>query len=49
MNIMFEFKTFGFEIMLNCHLSQKFKLIKRGECNHLINILTLSFDFLCIG
>lgn len=29
--------------VLNHHLSQKLKLIKMGECNNLINILTHSF------
>jgi hypothetical protein len=37
----FELMTFGFDTMLNHHLPQRFKLIRRDEFNHLINILTL--------
>jgi hypothetical protein len=37
-----ELKTFGFDTILNYHLSQKLKLIERGKFNHLINTLTLS-------
>jgi len=38
----FELRTFGFDTMLNHHLSQKFKLIEIGKFNHLIKTLTLS-------
>jgi hypothetical protein len=37
----FELKIFGSNIMLNYHLPQKFKLIKKYKFNHLINTLTL--------
>ena len=37
----FELKTFDFYIMLNYHLSQKFKLIKRNRFNYLIITLTI--------
>jgi hypothetical protein len=36
----FELRTFGFDTMLNHHLSQKLKLIGRCKFNHLINTLT---------
>jgi hypothetical protein len=38
----FELMTSGFDIMLNHHLSQKFKLIGRDKFNHLIYILIFS-------
>jgi hypothetical protein len=36
----FEFKTFGFDTILNHNLPYKLKLIGRGKFNHLINTLT---------
>jgi hypothetical protein len=36
----FELKTFGSDTMLNYHLFQKLKLIRKGKFNHLINTLT---------
>jgi hypothetical protein len=40
--IRFELKTFGYNTMLNYHLSQKLKLIGRGKINYLITTLTAS-------
>jgi hypothetical protein len=37
----FELKTFGFHIMLNYHLSKKFKLIKINKFNYLIITLAI--------
>jgi hypothetical protein len=37
----FELMTSRSDIMLNHHLSQKLKLIRRNEYNHLINTLTI--------
>jgi hypothetical protein len=37
----FELMTFGFDTMLNHHLSQKFKQIGKNKFNHLINTLTI--------
>ena len=39
MVLRFELGTFGFDTMLNHHLSQKLKLMKIGKFNHLIIIL----------
>jgi hypothetical protein len=41
----FELKTFDTDIILNFHLSQKFKLIQRGKFNYLINTLTLIANY----
>ena len=38
---MFNSRTFGSNSMLNHHLSQKVKLIRRGKFNNLINTLTV--------
>ena len=35
----FDLRTFGFDTMLNHHLSKKLKLIERDKFNHLINTL----------
>jgi hypothetical protein len=37
----FELMTFGFDTMLNHHLSQKLKQIGKSKFNHLINTLTI--------
>lgn len=37
-----ELKTFGSNTILNCHLYQKFKLIRRDKFNYLIDTLTNS-------
>jgi hypothetical protein len=37
----FDFRTFGFDTMLNYHLFQKLKLIGRNKFNHLIISLTM--------
>jgi hypothetical protein len=39
MELRFDPMTFGSDTMLNYHLSQKFKLIRRGKFNHLIILL----------
>jgi hypothetical protein len=38
--LIFELRTFDSNTMLNHYLSQKFKPIKIGKFNNLINILT---------
>jgi hypothetical protein len=40
MELRFEFKTFGSDIMLNHHLFKKLKLVRIGKFNHLANTLT---------
>jgi hypothetical protein len=42
----FELRTFGFDTMLDYHLSQKLKLIGRGKFNHLINTLTRGYIYI---
>jgi len=44
--IMFELRTFGFDTMLNHHLFQKLKLIRIGKFTHLINTLTVIYNFI---
>ena len=42
MESMFGLKIFDFDIILNYYLFSKFKLIRKGKYNHLINTLTVT-------